>query len=97
MSPFNAFLLAQGIETLPLRMRQHVSNAGAVARYLATHSAVAKVSYPGLPESRYAALVSRYLPLGAGAVFCFDLKGGREAGLEFIARLNLLFASGQRG
>lgn len=89
LSPFNAFLLAQGIETLPLRMRQHVSNAGAVAQYLATHSAVAKVSYPGLPESRYAGLVSRYLPLGAGAVFCFDLKGGREAGLEFIARLNL--------
>lgn len=89
LSPFNAFLLAQGIETLPLRMRQHVSNARQVAGFLDTHPAVTRVSYPGLAGSRYADLVQRYLPDGAGAVFCFDLAGGREAGLDFIARLNL--------
>ena len=81
MSPFNAFLLAQGIETLPLRMRQHVSNAVRVAQYL--------VHYAGLPTSRYAGLVEKYLPRGAGAVFCFDLPGGREQGVKFIEHLNL--------
>ena len=76
MSPFNAFLFAQGIETLPLRMRQHVQNAGAIANHLAQHEKVLAVSYPGLPDSRYAPLVDKYLPGGPGAVFCFDLAGG---------------------
>ena len=89
LSPFNAFLLAQGLETLPLRMRQHVANADAIARFLSAHPRVSRVSYPGLPGSRYASLVSRYLPHGAGAVFCFDLDGGRDAGVTFIAALNL--------
>lgn len=89
MSPFNAFLLAQGIETLPLRMRQHVSNAETVAQFLNDHAGVSAVHYAGLPESRYADLVAKYLPKGAGAVFCFDLPGGRDAGVKFIESLQL--------
>lgn len=89
MSPFNAFLLAQGIETLPLRMRQHVSNAETVAQYLADSPQIEAVHYAGLPGSRYAELVKKYLPRGAGAVFCFDLPGGREQGVKFIEHLNL--------
>ncbi|MEZ5558972.1 MAG: O-acetylhomoserine aminocarboxypropyltransferase/cysteine synthase family protein [Pseudomonadales bacterium] len=89
MSPFNAFLLAQGIETLPLRMERHVANAVAVAEFLAAHPAVQRVSYPGLPGSIYAQRVAKYLPGGAGAVFCFDLAGGRNAGRAFIESLQL--------
>ncbi len=89
MSPFNAFLLAQGIETLPLRMRQHVANAEAVASFLVDHPRVDAVHYAGLPASPYRPLVEKYLPLGAGAVFCFDLKGGREDGIKLIENLNL--------
>lgn len=89
MSPFNAFLFAQGLETLPLRMRQHVANALKVADFLSTHDKVLSVRHPGLPDSPYAGLVDKYLPRGAGAVFCFDLDGGREAGREFIAALSL--------
>ena len=89
MSPFNAFLFAQGIETLPLRMRQHVQNAAAVAKHLSRHEKVLQVSYPGLPESPYAPLVGKYLSGGAGAVFCFDLAGGREDGQAFIRALTL--------
>jgi len=89
LSPFNAFLLAQGLETLPLRMRAHVANAQTVARYLADHPQVRSVSYPGLAESRYQPLVQKYLPGGPGAVFCFDLAGGRSAGVRFIEHLNL--------
>lgn len=89
ISPFNAFLLAQGVETLPLRMRQHVANAQAVAEYLAADKRVAAVSYPGLPGSKYSGLASKYLPGGCGAVFCFDLPGGREHGMRFIEALSL--------
>ena len=89
MSPFNAFLFAQGIETLPLRMRQHVKNAAAVATYLSRHEKVLQVSYPGLPGSAYSGLVGKYLPGGPGAVFCFDLAGGREQGQKFIRALTL--------
>ena len=89
MSPFNAFLFAQGIETLPLRMRQHVRNARAIAKHLSQHRKVSAVSYPGLPDSRYAQLVDKYLPGGPGAVFCFDLAGGREDGQQFIQALTL--------
>ena len=89
MSPFNAFLLAQGLETLPLRMRAHIANALEVATYLSQHPAVSGVSYPGLPDSPYQPLVSKYLPEGPGAVFCFDLKGGRQAGTRLIESLNL--------
>jgi O-acetylhomoserine (thiol)-lyase len=89
MSPFNAFLFAQGLETLPLRMRQHVANAREVADFLVEHPAVARVSHPGLPGSAYGGLVDKYLPLGPGAVFCFDLVGGREAGVRLISQLKL--------
>jgi len=89
LSPFNAFLLAQGLETLPLRMSAHVDNALAVAGFLDDHEGVTRVSYPGLPGSPYRGLVERYLPRGAGSVFCFDLAGGREAGVRFIEALTL--------
>ena len=89
MSPFNAFLFLLGLETLPLRMERHVQNALGVARFLEQHPAVHSVRYAGLPGSRYAPLVARYLPRGAGAVFAFDLLGGREAGQRFIQTLRL--------
>jgi O-acetylhomoserine (thiol)-lyase len=89
MSPFNAFLFLQGLETLPLRMDRHVQNALGVAQYLAGHPSVERVRYPGLPDSPYAELVKKYLPRGAGAVFAFDLRGGRDAGQRFIQSLRL--------
>ena len=89
LSPFNAFLLAQGVETLPLRMRQHVSNARAVAEYLASDERVDSVSYPSLAGSAYRNLAEKYLPEGASSVFCFNLPGGREDGLQFIESLSL--------
>jgi O-acetylhomoserine (thiol)-lyase len=89
MSPFNAFLLLQGIETLSVRMTRHVENATAVARYLESHQLASRVTYPGLPASRYRSLADKYLPLGAGAVFSFDITGGRMAGQEFIRGLTL--------
>jgi len=89
LSPFNAFLLLQGLETLSLRMERHVSNATAVARWLASHDLVSHVTYGGLPSSRYRKLVEKYLPRGAGAVFSFDLEGGREAGQDFIRGVTL--------
>jgi len=89
MSPFNAFLFLQGLETLSLRMRRHVENATAVARYLESHERASNVTYPGLPTSRYRSLVDKYLPDGAGAVFSFDCRGGRAAGQDFIRGVTL--------
>ncbi|MGN6814032.1 MAG: O-acetylhomoserine aminocarboxypropyltransferase/cysteine synthase family protein [Thermomicrobiales bacterium] len=89
LSPFNAFLFLLGLETLPLRMERHVQNALAVARFLAEQPGVASVSHPALPGSPYTALVERYLPRGAGAIFTFDLRGGRAAGERFIEALQL--------
>ena len=89
MSPMNAFLFMQGLETLPLRMERHVANALTVAGWLAERGDVAGVRHPGLPGSPYAPLTAKYLPQGAGAVFCFDLDGGREAGQEFIRGVRL--------
>jgi O-acetylhomoserine (thiol)-lyase len=89
MSPFNAFLFLQGLETLPLRMERHVENALGVARFLQQHPAVENVRYAGLPDSPYQPLVAKYLPKGAGAIFAFDLRGGREAGRRFIQTLQL--------
>jgi O-acetylhomoserine (thiol)-lyase len=89
MSPFNAFLFTQGLETLSLRMVRHVENAGAVARYLEAHDMASNVTYSGLPSSRYRALVDKYLPRGAGAVFSFECQGGRDAGQEFIRAVTL--------
>jgi O-acetylhomoserine (thiol)-lyase len=89
MSPFNAFLFLQGLETLSLRMERHVANAKAVAKYLASHELVSRVTYSGLSSSRYRELVEKYLPRGAGAIFTFELKGGREAGQNFIRGVTL--------
>jgi O-acetylhomoserine (thiol)-lyase len=89
MSPFNAFLFLQGLETLSLRMERHVENAAAVARFLASHDLVERVTYPGLPSSKYRTLVDKYLPRGAGAIFSFDCSGGREAGQDFIRGVTL--------
>lgn len=89
MSPFNAFLLLQGLETLPLRMDRHVENALGLARFLESHPMVDRVSYPGLESSRYRELVQKYLAKGAGAIYSFDIKGGREAGQRFIMALEL--------
>ena len=89
MSPFNAFLFLQGLETLSLRMERHVQNAVAVAKYLESHELASHVTYPGLPSSRYQPLVDKYLPRGSGAVFSFDCRGGRTAGQDFIRSVSL--------
>jgi O-acetylhomoserine (thiol)-lyase len=89
LSPFNAFLFLQGLETLSLRMERHVSNATAVARYLEGHEVASNITYPGLEASRYHKLAEKYLPRGAGAVFSFDIAGGRAAGQEFIRGVTL--------
>jgi O-acetylhomoserine (thiol)-lyase len=89
MSPFNAFLFLQGLETLSLRMERHVTNALAVANYLDSHALASKVTHPGLPQSRFRRVVDKYLPRGAGAVFSFDCSGGREGGQDFIRGVTL--------
>lgn len=89
MAPTTAFHILQGLETLPLRMARHVANTRAVARHLATHEAVASVSYPELDGHPDRELAARLLPLGAGAVFSFELKGGRAAGQAFIENLSV--------
>lgn len=89
MSPFNAFLFLLGLETLPLRMARHVENASDVAAWLERQDGVTNVRYPGLASSPYRALARKYLPLGAGSIFSFDLPGGRPAGRRFIESLDL--------
>ena len=89
LSPFNAFLLLQGLETLSLRMDRHVTNARAVAEFLESHELASNVTYPDLPGSTYRSLVEKYLPLGAGAVFSFDAAGGRAGGLGLIGGVTL--------
>lgn len=89
LSPFNAFLIATGIETLPLRMQKHCENALAVAEFLSGHPKVEWVSYPGLPGDRYHNLAQKYCPKGAGAVFTFGLKGGYEAGVKLVSGVQL--------
>lgn len=93
LSPFNAFLLIQGLETLSVRMDRHVANARALAQFLDDHPHVAWVNYPGLENSPHHALAEKYLPLGPGAVFSFGVKygsnGPRAAGKEFIEALQL--------
>jgi len=89
LSPFNAFLILNGIETLPLRMQRHSDNTLAVAEHLANHGKVSWVSYPGLRDDRYHKLAKQYCPKGAGAVFTFGLKGGYEAGVKLVSNLKL--------
>ncbi len=89
ISPFNAFLILTGIETLPLRMQKHCENALAVATYLSKHPKVAWVNYAGLPSSPNHAMQMKIAPKGAGAVFTFGVKGGYEAGTKLVAKLKL--------
>ena len=89
ISPTNAFYILQGVETLPLRMARHTANAQAIAEHLEAHDAVEWVSYPGLPSHPDYDLAQRLLPKGAGAIFSFGIRGGREAGRKFIERLEL--------
>ena len=89
LSPFNAFLFLQGLETLSLRMEKHVANAQAVAAWLEGHAGVESVRYAGLASSPYHALAQRYLPLGAGSIFAFDLAGGRDAARTFVEKLQV--------
>ncbi|TAN03694.1 MAG: O-acetylhomoserine aminocarboxypropyltransferase [Rhizobiaceae bacterium] len=89
ISPFNAFLILTGAETLPLRMQRHCDNALAVAKWLKNHEKVAWVSYPGLEDDPNHALQRKYSPKGAGAVFTFGLKGGFESGIKFVEGLEM--------
>jgi O-acetylhomoserine (thiol)-lyase len=90
LSPFNAFLFLQGLETLHLRMPRHSENALAVAKYLSKHPKVSWVTYPGLDSSPEKERVEKYLPKGAGAILGFGVKGGLEAGKKFIDSLELI-------
>jgi O-acetylhomoserine (thiol)-lyase len=89
LSPFNAFLILTGVETLPLRMQRHCDNANVVAHWLSQHGSVAWVSYPGLAGDRYHNLAKKYVPKGAGSVFTFGLKGGYEAGAKLVSNVKL--------
>ncbi|WP_312165757.1 O-acetylhomoserine aminocarboxypropyltransferase [Phenylobacterium sp.] len=89
ISPFNAFMILTGIETLPLRMQRHADNALAVARWLEANDKVAWVSYAGLDGNPYNALAKRYTPNGAGSVFSFGLKGGYQAGIKLVGGVKL--------
>ncbi|MFD0958601.1 homocysteine synthase [Paenibacillus chungangensis] len=89
LSPFNSFMLLQGLETLHLRMERHSSNAQAVAEFLEGHDAVEWVSYPGLPSHASYDLAQKYLPNGAGAIMTFGIKGGLEAGKKLIHSVQL--------
>lgn len=89
ISPFNAFMILTGVETLPLRMQRHCENTLAVAQYLSRHPKVAWVQYAGLPENRYHALAKKICPKGAGAVFTFGVKGGYEAGVALVSKVQL--------
>jgi O-acetylhomoserine (thiol)-lyase len=88
-SPFNSFLLLQGIETLSLRVERHTANALELATWLESHSAVSSVSYPGLKSSPYYDLAKKYTLRGAGAMLNFELKGGYEKAVSFINSVKL--------
>src|SRR3954463_3350041 len=91
MSPFNAFMFIQGLETLALRMRQHCSNATMVAHYLAKHPKITKVIFPGLMNGEAKRRADVYLKGGHGALVGFELKGGRDAGRKFIDKLAMFY------
>src|SRR6201999_3707060 len=84
IAPFNAFLLAQGIETLSLRVERHVQNAQAVAEWLTGRDEVESVNYAGLPSSPWHERARTYAPLGVGGVLAFEIRGGAEAGVRFV-------------
>jgi len=89
LSPFNAFMFLQGIETLGLRMERHCQNAMGVAQFLNEHAKVESVNYPGLPDHPSYTLAQKYMPRGQGGLIGFGIKGGREAGRKFIDNLRL--------
>jgi len=89
VSPFNAWLLAQGLETLSLRIERHVSNAQELAKWLEKRPEVESVNYASLPSSKYHALATKYSPKGSGSVLSFEIKGGIEAGKKFVEALKL--------
>ena len=90
LSPFNAFLFLQGLETLPLRMERHCSNALAVAQFLSEHPRVAWVRFPGLPGDQYYSRARKYLPQGASSIMSFGIQGGQAAGIKFIEAVQFL-------
>ncbi len=89
ISPFNSFLLLQGLETLSLRVERHVENALKVVEYLSKHPKVESVNHPSLPGSKYNALYNQYFPNGAGSIFTFEIKGGAKEAQDFIDRLQI--------
>ena len=89
ISPFNAFLLLQGVETLSLRLERHAENTTKVVKYLAAHPQVERVNHPSLPEHPDHALYERYFPNGGGSIFTFDIKGGQEEAWRFIDNLKI--------
>lgn len=89
ISPFNAFLLLQGLETLSLRVGKHVENTKVITAWLLKQPEVSWVNYPSLPANRYYPLAQKYLPKGAGSIFTFGIRGGLEAGKKFIESLQL--------
>ena len=89
MSPFNAFLFLQGLETLSLRVQRHVENTAKIAAFLEAHEKVSWVNYPGLKSNKYYNLAKQYLPKGAGSIFTFGIKGGYDAGIKFIESLEI--------
>ncbi|ALG67906.1 O-acetylhomoserine aminocarboxypropyltransferase/cysteine synthase family protein [Beggiatoa leptomitoformis] len=90
LSPFNAFLFLQGLETLHVRMDRHCQNALAVAQFLQQHPAIAWVNYPDLADNKYYPLAKKYLPKGASAIMTFGIKGGQAAGVKFIENVQFL-------
>jgi len=90
ISPFNAFLISMGTETLPLRMDKHCENSLKVAEFLKTHPKVSWVRYDGLKDSPNLALVQKYCPKGAGALFTFGLQGGYEAGKKLVDSVKMI-------
>jgi O-acetylhomoserine (thiol)-lyase len=91
ISPFNAFLFIQGLETVALRMRQHCANANAVSAYLSKHPKVTRVIFPGVMEGEARRRADAYLKGGYGSLVGFELKGGREAGQKFIDALKMFY------
>ncbi|MBO4452960.1 MAG: O-acetylhomoserine aminocarboxypropyltransferase/cysteine synthase, partial [Clostridia bacterium] len=89
ISPFNAFLLLQGVETLSLRLERHAENTKKVVGFLANHPLVEKVNHPSLPNHPQNALYKKYFPHGGGSIFTFDIKGGREEAWRFIDNLKI--------
>lgn len=89
LSPFNAFLLLQGLETLSLRVEKHLANTWKIVEFLKDHPLVTWVNYPNLKENKYYDLAQKYLPKGAGSIFTFGIKGGVEAGKKFIDSLEI--------